>query len=58
MPTQMLLNDPSSVSHLNANSIPGDGDTVRAAGMQQLRQSGLCQFDPATEPWEQASPAR
>lgn len=54
----MLLSIPSSVSHLNANSVPGDRDTVRASGMQQLRQSGLRQLDPAAEPWEQASPAR
>lgn len=51
----------STVSHLQRLflfSVPGDGDAVRAAGMQQLRQSGLRQLHPAAEPWEQASPAR
>lgn len=57
-PHRCFFNDSSSVSYPNANSVPGDGDTVRAAGMQQLRQSGLRQLDPAAEPWEQASPAR
>lgn len=57
-PHRCFFNDSSSASHPNANSVPGDGDTVRAAGMQQLRQSGLRQLDPAAEPWEQASPAR
>lgn len=53
----MLLNNPSNVSYLYGNSVPGDRDTVWTAGMQQLRQSGLRQLDPAAEPWEQASPA-
>lgn len=47
-----------SASHWNPNSLAGDGDTVRAAGMQQLRQFGLRQLHPSAEPREQASPAR